>query len=107
MRRARGAAGNPRARLEPTRPGSAPLRLVLVLVMVLGAAPGASVDVVFTGDVIPHQTVKETAKSHVRVGADGSSLNHDGWDHVFGPLTEAFRRADVAVVNLETPLTTL
>ncbi|MBL8956735.1 MAG: CapA family protein [Myxococcaceae bacterium] len=80
---------------------------MLVLVMVLGAAPGAAVDVIFTGDVIPHVTVKETAKSHVRRGPDGASLNHDGWDHVFGPLTEAFRRADVAVVNLETPLTTL
>lgn len=80
---------------------------MLVLVMVLGAAPGASVDVVFTGDVIPHLTVKETAKSHVRQAADGATLNHDGWDHVFGPLTETFRRADVSVVNLETPLTTL
>ncbi len=75
--------------------------------MVLGAAPGAAVDVVFTGDVIPHSSVKETAKSHVRLGDDGAALNHDGWDHVFGPLSEAFRRADVAVVNLETPLTTL
>lgn len=80
---------------------------MLFLVLLLGAAPGASVDVVFTGDVIPHVSVKETAKSHVRRGADGASLNHDGWDHVFGPLGEAFRRADVAVVNLETPLTTL
>lgn len=78
----------------------------LISVLVVGATPGASVEIVFTGDVIPHDTVKQTARSHVREGEDGRSLNHDGWDHVFGPLSEAFRRADVAVVNLETPLTT-
>ena len=63
------------------------------------SASGASVEIVFTGDVIPHGTVKATAKAHAR------EQNHDGWDHVFGPLTETFRRADLAVVNLETPLT--
>lgn len=77
---------------------------VLVL---LAAAPGASADVLFTGDVIPHTSVKETAKNHARVDANGASLNHDGWDHVFGPLSEAFRRADVSVINLETPITSL
>lgn len=77
---------------------------VLVL---LAAAPGASADVLFTGDVIPHTSVKETAKNHARLDANGASLNHDGWDHVFGPLSEAFRRADVSVINLETPITSL
>ncbi len=77
---------------------------VLVLV---AAAPGASADVLFTGDVIPHTSVKETAKNHARADANGASLNHDGWDHVFGPLSEAFRRADVSVINLETPITSL
>lgn len=77
----------------------------MLVLLIIAAAPGASADVVFTGDVIPHASVKDTAKSHARADADGTSLNHDGWDHVFGPLTEAFRRADVAVVNLETPVT--
>jgi poly-gamma-glutamate capsule biosynthesis protein CapA/YwtB (metallophosphatase superfamily) len=75
--------------------------------VLLAAAPGASADVLFTGDVIPHTSVKETAKNHARVDANGASLNHDGWDHVFGPLSEAFRRADVSVINLETPITSL
>lgn len=81
--------------------------MLLVVTAVLAAAPGASADVLFTGDVIPHSSVKETAKNHARTDASGGSLNHDGWDHVFGPLSEAFRRADVAVVNLETPITTI
>lgn len=65
------------------------------------SAPGQSVELVFTGDVIPHASVKATAQAHAR-----RELNHDGWDHVFGPLAETFHRADLAVVNLETPLTT-
>ena len=32
------------------------------------------------------------------------SLNHCGWDHVFGPLAETFRSADLAIVNLESPV---
>lgn len=82
------------------------LASVLFLVL-LAVAPGASADVLFTGDVIPHSSVKESAKNHARKAADGTTLNHHGWDHVFGPLSEAFRRADVSVVNLETPVTTL
>ncbi|MBK7865449.1 MAG: CapA family protein [Archangiaceae bacterium] len=77
----------------------------MLLCLIIAAAPTASVDLVFTGDVIPHTSVKQTAARHARVGPDGKSLNHDGWDHVFGPLSDAFRRADVAVVNLETPIT--
>jgi poly-gamma-glutamate synthesis protein (capsule biosynthesis protein) len=86
--------------------GSKLLALVL-LALIIAATPGASVEVVFTGDVIPHASVKQTAHNHARVEVDGTPLNHDGWDHVFGPLSEIFRRADVAVVNLETPITRL
>ncbi len=28
-----------------------------------------------------------------------------GWDHIFGPIADVLRTADVAVVNLETPVT--
>jgi poly-gamma-glutamate synthesis protein (capsule biosynthesis protein) len=73
---------------------------MLALALALTLTASESVDVVFTGDVIPHGTVKATAKAHAR------DFNHEGWDHVFGPLAETFRRADLAVVNLETPLTT-
>lgn len=78
----------------------APLALLL-----LTAGP-ARVELVFGGDVIPHTPVKATAALHARKSreAPGTSLNHEGWDHVFGPLAETFGRADLAIVNLETPI---
>lgn len=78
--------------------------LALALTIVAAAPIGARVELVFGGDVIPHEAVKETAAAWART-ADGQSQNHDGWDHVFGPLSEALRGADAAIVNLETPLT--
>ncbi|WP_163993636.1 CapA family protein [Pyxidicoccus caerfyrddinensis] len=83
----------------------------LLLVPVLCAATPTRVELVFGGDVIPHGEVKKVATLHARTGAkpaDGSaapSLNHEGWDHVFGPITDVLRTADVGVVNLETPVT--
>lgn len=63
----------------------------------------ARVELVFGGDIIPHAPVKHTAQTHAKW--DGAqSLNHHGWDHVFGPLAETFRRADLAIINLETPI---
>ena len=79
--------------------------MLFALALVCTAAPGASVELVFTGDAIPHDSVKRAARAHDRRAPDGGSLNHQGWDDVFGPLAETFRRADLAVVNLETPLT--
>lgn len=83
----------------------------LLLVPVLCAATPTRVELVFGGDVIPHGEVKKVATLHARRGAkpaDGGaapSLNHEGWDHVFGPITDVLRTADVGVVNLETPVT--
>ncbi len=79
-------------------------QLSLVLVLVL-AAP-ARVELVFGGDVIPHTPVKHTATTHARFDRANpkQSLNHDGWDHVFGPLAETFGGVDLAIVNLETPI---
>jgi len=76
----------------------------LVLLTLLAQAPGG-VSLVFGGDVIPHDPVKAVAQRHALPG-EGGSLNNDGWDHVFGPLAPIFRRSDVAVVNLETPIGT-
>ncbi len=51
------------------------------------------------------------AKEHERTappekeGELPRSLNNDGWDHVFGPIADVLRTADVGVVNLETPVT--
>jgi hypothetical protein len=78
---------------------------LLSLVPVLAWGAPARVELVFGGDVIPHGEVKSVAKAHARQAADGASLNHDGWGHVFGPLSDVLRTADVGVVNLETPVT--
>lgn len=88
-------------RLRAILAGVTPL-LVLTL---LSQAP-ARVTVVFGGDVIPHDPVKSVAQRHALAG-EGGSLNNDGWDHVFGPLGPVFRRNDLAVVNLETPIVTV
>lgn len=81
----------------------------LLIVPLLCATTPTRVELVFGGDVIPHGEVKKSAADHARTTADESgqpvSLNHEGWDHVFGPIAEVLRRADVAMVNLETPVT--
>ena len=89
---------------------------VLLLAPLLCATPppaplaSARVELVFGGDVIPHGAVKEVAEDHARTappeeGGAPRSLNNAGWDHVFGPIADVLRTADVAVVNLETPVT--
>jgi|GEM_PF-346483 len=83
----------------------------LLLLPVLCAATPTRVELVFGGDVIPHGEVKKVATLHARTGAKPAgggaapSLNHAGWDHVFGPISDVLRTADVSVVNLETPVT--
>ncbi|NVJ02403.1 CapA family protein [Myxococcus sp. AM009] len=84
---------------------------VLLLLPLLCASAPTRVELVFGGDVIPHGEVKEVARLHARTGAPppeggrAPSLNHEGWDHVFGPIADVLRTADVGVVNLETPVT--
>ncbi|HEX8439647.1 CapA family protein [Archangium sp.] len=80
----------------------------LLLVPLLCGTTPARVELVFGGDVIPHGEVKEAAADHARHGSGDAgparSLNNEGWDHVFGPIADALRTADVAMVNLETPI---
>nr|WP_211194309.1 CapA family protein [Pyxidicoccus fallax] len=83
----------------------------LLLVPLLCATTPTRVELVFGGDVIPHGEVRKVARLHERTGAKPAqggpapSLNHEGWDHVFGPIADVLRTADVGVVNLETPVT--
>lgn len=80
----------------------------LLLASSLCATPPERVELVFGGDVIPHGEVKESAADHARAdpgdAGPAHSLNHEGWDHVFGPLAQTLRSADLAMVNLETPV---
>ncbi|MCP3102461.1 CapA family protein [Myxococcus sp. K15C18031901] len=83
----------------------------LLLVPLLFATTPPHVELVFGGDVIPHGEVKTAAEQHARTGAvppeggPAPSLNHEGWDHVFGPIADVLRTADIGVLNLETPVT--
>lgn len=85
------------------------LAQALLLVSLLHAAPSERVELVFGGDVIPHGEVKEAAADHARADSGDAgparSINHEGWDHVFGPIADVMRSADIAMVNLETPST--
>lgn len=91
----------------------APVLLLAPVLCATTPAPlaPARVELVFGGDVIPHGEVKEVAEDHARTappeeeGEPARSLNNEGWDHVFGPIADVLRTADVAVVNLESPVT--
>ena len=77
----------------------------LLLLPLLCASPSERVELVFGGDIIPHGSVKRAAADHARRAEDGrESLNHGGWDAVFEPISGVLRAADLAVVNLETPV---
>lgn len=80
--------------------------LTNLLLLVAAQAPEPTrVSLVFGGDVIPHGPVKVAARLHDRRDEeDGTSFNSSGWDHVFGPLSTVFKRHDLAVVNLESPV---
>lgn len=77
----------------------------LLVVSLACAAPSDRVELVFGGDIIPHGGVKEAAAAQVlRAPGSAASLNHEGWDFVLEPLARVLRAADLAVVNLETPI---
>jgi poly-gamma-glutamate synthesis protein (capsule biosynthesis protein) len=81
--------------------------LGLISALVLSAAPPAKVTLVFGGDVIPHDPVKQAAQAHARKAPKDEledTANHGGWDQVFGALGPVFKRADASFVNLETPV---
>lgn len=76
----------------------------MLLALVLAAAPATTqrVDFIFGGDFIPHDPVKYVAALNA---AKGDKDGPQGWDFLLASLEPHFRKADVAVVNLETPLT--
>jgi len=80
----------------------------LLVVSLVCAAPAERVELVFGGDIIPHDGVKQAAADQVLRqpgnAARAVSLNHEGWDFVLEPIARVLRAADVAVVNLETPI---
>ncbi len=74
-----------------------------LLALLLSAAPEPSrVELLFGGDVIPHDPVKYVASLRT---AKPDPAGAQGWDSFFLPLAGAIQRADLAVINLETPIT--
>lgn len=67
-----------------------PLALLPVIAQ-LAAAPAHDATVLFAGDVVPHGDVLESLHAH-------------GPASLLGPLAGVLARADLAVVNLETPV---
>ncbi|MDY7226463.1 CapA family protein [Hyalangium rubrum] len=88
-----------------------PVLLLAPLLYATTPAPATRVELVFGGDVIPHGELKKAAQAHALSappevkGEPPRSLNNEGWDHVFEPIAGELRAVDVAVVNLETPVT--
>ncbi len=62
------------------------------------AVPPAEVTVVVAGDLLPHRRVKATA----RALDDGTT--HGGWDPILADVAAVASAADVAFLNLESPV---
>ncbi len=62
------------------------------------------VSIVAAGDIIPHPSIKEVASRQDQKDKAGASLNHEGWDALFADVAPALAAADLAFVNLETPI---
>ncbi len=62
------------------------------------------------GDVIPHQSVVQSASAQEQAAKKNSGPQdppadlHGGWDALFSGVADAFRQADFGFVNLETPV---
>jgi poly-gamma-glutamate capsule biosynthesis protein CapA/YwtB (metallophosphatase superfamily) len=62
------------------------------------------------GDVIPHQSVLQSAAAQDQAAKssatpqEGTGDLHGGWDVLFAGVADVFRQADFGFVNLETPV---
>jgi poly-gamma-glutamate synthesis protein (capsule biosynthesis protein) len=84
--------------------------LLAHLALVLLAQSPERVTLVFGGDVIPHGGVKSVAAAHAAPPSTADAGTNapagaGGWEQVLGPLSAYFHRGDLAMVNLEAPLT--
>lgn len=63
-----------------------------------------SVSLVAGGDVLLHVSVQASAAWANQTDASGASVNHGGYDVLLSDVAQRFRSADIAFVNLETPV---
>ena len=59
------------------------------------------------GDMVPHQGVVQTAAHQAETPDQEGDDRFDGWWYVFKRLKPSVEKADISLVNLETPLATL
>lgn len=62
------------------------------------------VSIVAAGDIIPHPSIKDVAARQNQLGPDGVSVNQEGWSALFKDVAAQLQAADLAFVNLETPV---
>lgn len=96
-------------RSAPAMVVPAPLSVTGVPATLPEPAPSAVVSlqtlsVVAAGDVIPHPSIKEVAQRRNQKDPAGLSLNQEGWGALFAEVAPALSAADLAFVNLETPV---
>ena len=60
--------------------------------------PPPLLELVAVGDMIPHDSVKAAAERYAR------SYGNEGWDGLFEAVAPTIQQADLAFVNLETPV---
>ncbi len=56
------------------------------------------------GDVLPHTAVKESARAANSTSKGGQSINNEGFDALFAATANTLSQADLAIANLETPV---
>lgn len=56
------------------------------------------------GDLLMHETVKDSARAASSKGPDGSTSNHEGYAELFAGVAAPLREADLVFANLETPV---
>ena len=70
-----------------------------------GAAAGDdAAGLAAVGDFIPHGMLKQSAEHADEKGADGRSRNFSGYGAIFAAVKDELSGADLAFVNLETPI---
>jgi poly-gamma-glutamate synthesis protein (capsule biosynthesis protein) len=78
------------ADVRPTDPPEAP-------VPPAPPPPPPTLELLAVGDIIPHGSVKSSVAHHPEAG-------NEGWDSLFSEVRERISAADLAFINLETPI---
>ena len=78
--------------------------ILLPPIVIYGTAPGW-IRISFTGDIIMHGPVQSSAFRNNRIDpATGDSLNNRGFDHLFEGVRSLLKESDLAVGNMEFPV---